>query len=116
MKRKWKLWMIAFVVFVMTDIMMQSNRSEAKKRTFTVSSKTIPCSSSYRQKPYYNKKTKQYYMINSYMRRLSTTGGTLKLKKEHIKFQVQFMYRPMLKLSVQMVLKSKKQKQQEQRK
>ena len=81
MKRKWKLWMIAFVVFVMTDIMMQSNRAEAKKRTFTVSSKTIPCSSSYRQKPYYNKKTKQYYMINSYMRRLSTTGGTLKLKK-----------------------------------
>ena len=81
MKRKWKLWMIAFVLFVMTDIMMQSNRAEAKKRTFTVSSKTIPCSSSYRQKPYYNKKTKQYYMINSYMRRLSTTGGTLKLKK-----------------------------------
>ena len=106
--------MIAFVVFVMTDIMMQSNRAEAKKRTFTVSSKTIPCSSSYRQKPYYNKKTKQYYMINSYMRRLSTTGGTLKLKKGT--FQVQFMYRPMLKLSVQMVLKSKKQKQQEQRK
>ena len=68
--------MIAFVLFVMTDIMMQSNRAEAKKRTFTVSSKTIPCSSSYRQKPYYNKKTKQYYMINSYMRRLSTTGGT----------------------------------------
>lgn len=81
MKRKWKLWMIAFVLFVMTDIMMQSNQAEAKKRTFTVSSKTIPCSSSYRQKPYYNKKTKQYYMINSYMRRLSTTGGTLKLKK-----------------------------------
>ena len=81
MKRKWKLWMIAFVLFVMTDIMMQSNRAEAKKRTFTVSPKTIPCSSSYRQKPYYNKKTKQYYMINSYMRRLSTTGGTLKLKK-----------------------------------
>lgn len=81
MKRKWKLWMIAFVLFVMTDIMMQSNRAEAKKRTFTVNSKTIPCSSSYRQKPYYNKKTKQYYMINSYMKRLSTTGGTLKLKK-----------------------------------
>lgn len=81
MKRKWKLWMIAFVLFVMTDIVMQGNRAEAKKRTFTVNSKTIPCSSSYRQKPYYNKKTKQYYMINSYMRRLSTTGGTLKLKK-----------------------------------
>lgn len=55
-------------------------------------------------------------MINSYMRRLSTTGGTLKLKKGTYKIQVQFMYRPMLKLSVQMVLKSKKQKQQEQRK
>lgn len=32
MKRKWKLWMIAFVLFVMTDIMMQSNRAEAKKK------------------------------------------------------------------------------------
>ena len=34
MKRKWKLWMIAFVVFVMTDIMMQSNRAGKKKNIY----------------------------------------------------------------------------------
>ena len=80
MKKQWKLWMIT-ALFGVLSIAMQSNFAEAKKRTFTVNPKTIPCSSSYRQKPYYNKKTKQYYMINSYMNRLSATGGTLKLKK-----------------------------------
>lgn len=80
MKKQWKLWMIT-ALFGVLSIAMQSNFAEAKKRTFTVNPKTIPCSSSYRQKPYYNKKTKQCYMINSYMKRLSITGGTLKLKK-----------------------------------
>lgn len=55
--------------------------ANAKKRTFTVNPKTIPCSRTYRQKPYYNKNTKQYYMLQSYLDRLSQTGGTLKLKK-----------------------------------
>ncbi len=32
MKRKWKLWMIAFVLFVMTDIMNAEQSSRGKKK------------------------------------------------------------------------------------
>lgn len=80
MKNRWSLSILTVIVFAF-GMMMQTNAAQAKKRTFTVNPKTIPCSSVYRQKPYYNKKTKQYYMIASYMNRLSKTGGTLKLKK-----------------------------------
>lgn len=58
-----------------------SVKVEAKKRTFTVNPKTIPCNKTYRSKSVCNAKTKQYCMIQSYLERLAFTGGTLKLKK-----------------------------------
>lgn len=77
-----KQWMIMIgVCGIIAGIGASGNEAEAKKRTFTVNPKTIPCSSIYRQKPKYNGKTKQYLMIQSYLDKLGQTGGTLKLKK-----------------------------------
>ena len=59
-----KQWMIMIgVCGIIAGIGASGNEAEAKKRTFTVNPKTIPCSSIYRQKPKYNGKTKQYLMI-----------------------------------------------------
>ena len=80
MKNKWKFWMTVILVLAFRMV-LQTNYVQAKQRTFAVNPKTIPCSASYRQRPYYNKKTQQYYMISSYMKQLSATGGTLILKK-----------------------------------
>lgn len=80
MKNKWKFWMTVMLVLAFRMV-LQTNYVQAKQRTFAVNPKTIPCSASYRQRPYYNKKTQQYYMISSYMKQLSATGGTLILKK-----------------------------------
>lgn len=73
--------LVGMAVMLCVGTFFRTESASAKKRTFTVNTKTIPCSSTYRQKPYYNKKTKQYYMLQSYLDRLSSTGGTLKLKK-----------------------------------
>lgn len=66
---------------MIASIGAMGSEAEAKKRTFTVNPKTIPCSSNYRQKPNYNGKTKQFQMIQSYLDKLGQSGGTLKLKK-----------------------------------
>lgn len=80
MKNKWMI-LVGMAVMLCVGTFFRTESASAKKRTFTVNTKTIPCSSTYRQKPYYNKKTKHYYMLQSYLDRLSSTGGTLKLKK-----------------------------------
>ena len=80
MKNRWMI-LAGIAVMLFVGMVFQTESVGAKKRTFTVNTKTIPCSRTYRQKPYYNKKTKQYYMLQSYLDRLSSTGGTLKLKK-----------------------------------
>lgn len=80
MKNKW-MALAGMAALLSVGVGMQTETVQAKKRTYSVNPKTIPCSSTYRRKPYYNKKTKQYYMLQSYLERLSVTGGTLKLKK-----------------------------------
>ncbi len=55
--------------------------AKAEAKTYTIGAKTTPCSAEYKRKPYYNENTKQYYTIQSYLTKLSGTGGTLKLKK-----------------------------------
>lgn len=66
---------------IMAMLCMGEKTIFAKKRTFSVNPKTIPCSSAYRQRSQYNAKTKQFLMIQSYLERLEKTGGTLVLKK-----------------------------------
>ncbi len=80
MKKRWMV-MFGLVIMICAGGVLRADSVYAKKRTFTVNTKTVPCSSTYRKKPYYNKKTRQYYMLQSYLNRLSSTGGTLKLKK-----------------------------------
>lgn len=54
--------------------------SAATKRT--ISQSTLPCNASYKKLPSYNKKTKNYYTIKSYLEKISKAGGgTLVLKK-----------------------------------
>ncbi len=72
----------AFIIAILClGIKISSADVQAKGKTYTISPKTTPCSSTYRQKSAYNKKTKQYYTLQSYLDKLSKTGGTLKLKK-----------------------------------
>lgn len=73
--------MAAVTWMTVLGIGWNQTEADAKKKTFTVGPNTAPCSSDYRKKPYYNKKTKQYYMLQSYLERIAATGGTLKLKK-----------------------------------
>lgn len=80
MKNKWIL-LVGLFLIVGAGMGLRAAEAEAKKKTFTVSPNTVPCSSTYRKKPFYNQKTKQYFMLQSYLERLSATGGTLKLKK-----------------------------------
>lgn len=77
-----RFFIILFVVFLFCFFNEEfSAKVEAKKRTFIVNPKTIPCNKTYRSKTVCNAKTKQYCMIQSYLERLASTGGTLKLKK-----------------------------------
>nr|MBP3598180.1 hypothetical protein [Eubacterium sp.] len=55
--------------------------TEAAKK-YTISKKTKPCNASYKKLGSYNKKTKNYYTIKSYLEKLKAQGGgTLVLKK-----------------------------------
>ena len=75
-------WIFAVGIFgVLASLGMSKEDVQAKKRTYTVNPKTIPCTREYRQRTKYNAKTKQYLMLQSYLDRLGKTGGTLKLKK-----------------------------------
>lgn len=80
MKNKWIL-LVGMVVMLGAGLVFHAGEAGAKSKTYTVGPKTVPCSASYRKRPYYNTRTKQYYMLQSYLDRLSATGGTLKLKK-----------------------------------
>ena len=79
MKKQWMI--IMGMAGMMAGISLCGQNAEAKKKTVTVNPKTIPCSRTYRQKPQYNAKTRQFLMLQSYLDRLADTGGTLKLKK-----------------------------------
>lgn len=60
---------------------LQADISHAKG-TYTVKTSTAPCNKSYKKLATYNAKTKQYYMLKSYLEKLETEGGgTLTLKK-----------------------------------
>lgn len=70
---------LGFFVLMMFCAVQSETRAEAK--TYTIGPKTAPCSSAYKRKPYYNTYTKNYYTIQSYLTKLGSKGGTLKLKK-----------------------------------
>ena len=75
---------IIFILLMSVVILvMLPEKVEAKKDTvtYTIGSKTKPCDNSKKYKNY-NQKTKQYYMVLSYMKQLeSDGGGTLVFKK-----------------------------------
>lgn len=85
MKRyKWmiRVWMLVFVLGVCvfcTDTPSQA----AKKKNYTVTVKTKPCNKKYKKdkNKKYNKYTKHYYMLRSYLEKMQKKGGTLTLKK-----------------------------------
>lgn len=82
-KRVPKQRCITFIlsVFILLIMMVPGNQVEAKAKTYTISTKTEPCDESIKYTTY-NKDTKHYYTILSYLKKLETEGGgTLKLKK-----------------------------------
>ncbi len=75
-----KITKILGIMAVMTACTIFAG-AKAEAKTYTIGTKTAPCSSAYRRKPYYNKNTKNYYTIQSYLAKMGKKGGTLKLKK-----------------------------------
>ncbi|MCH5266242.1 MAG: right-handed parallel beta-helix repeat-containing protein [Lachnospiraceae bacterium] len=74
---------LMIVMFACVCVFLSAMPSEAaKKKSFTVTPKTVPVEESYQEEEGYNKNTKQYYMLSSYLEKLGKTGGgTLTLKK-----------------------------------
>lgn len=74
---------LLILMLVMIGVMTVDGQAEAaKKKTYTISTKTKPCYSKYRSSDIYNSKTKHYYLLRSYLEKLEENGGgTLVLKK-----------------------------------
>lgn len=80
MKGKWLGFMgVMFVLCVCT--VFCGNRAEAKAKKYTISTKTVPVDPAVRNMSSYNKNTKHYYTIQSYLNKMAGKGGTLRLKK-----------------------------------
>ena len=77
MKRK----MILSVLLIFLGIVAFGSYSQAKGKTYRISAKTKPCDPEYIYGGAYNKNTKHYFLIRSYLEKLQKTGGTLLLKK-----------------------------------
>ena len=74
------LW-VSGALFLLVFCVHVSNVSVTQAKTFTVSPKTKPCDTT-NHSTKYNKKTKNYWMLRSYLRKLAKKGGgTLVLKK-----------------------------------
>ena len=80
MKKKWvKLMGVLFILSMC--FLLTGNKAEAKAKKYTISTKTTPIDKKIKKLKTYNKNTKHYYTIQSYLTKLGKTGGTLKLKK-----------------------------------
>lgn len=82
-KKCLKLLFGVFMLMFATVFAYSSEYSNAQaKSSFTVSTSTKPCNSSYTKAATYNQKTKHYYMLKSYLEKLEKKGGgTLTLNK-----------------------------------
>lgn len=79
--KTWLILTIAVTILLTCSIAVQTDTAMAAKKTYTVSTKTKPCDKTNHSKKY-NKKTKHYWMLRSYLKKLEKNGGgTLILKK-----------------------------------
>lgn len=79
---RWKkILVIAFLSVIC--LLLVEGKAQAKKKSYVVTAKKAPCMKKYKKdkNKKYNKNTKQYYMLRSYLEKLSKKGGTLTLKK-----------------------------------
>ena len=69
----------------------------SKYKTYTISAKSGPINKKMRRYSFYNRYTKHYYVLRSYMELFEKRGGgTLILKKEHTRLPIQFSFQTML--------------------
>lgn len=81
-KLKRLLVAVCACTLIITGGMALNTKAAQAKGTYTVKVKTSPCNKSYTKLKTYNKKTKQYYMLRSYLEKLEKDGGgTLTIKK-----------------------------------
>lgn len=79
MQKSYTKMLIAFILLISLVMPM---KSFAKAAVYTISPTTAPCDKTMTKFTTYNKYTKQYYVIRSYLEKLEHTGGgTLILKK-----------------------------------
>lgn len=75
--------MLMFILCAGLLGMEATTQAASKKKKYTVTTKTKPCYKKYQKakNKKYNKHTKQYYMLRSYLEKMQKKGGTLTLKK-----------------------------------
>ncbi|MEK5389647.1 hypothetical protein NSQ59_04575 [Margalitia sp. FSL K6-0131] len=79
MQKAYAKMLVAFILLI--SLVMQM-KSFAKAAVYTISPTTAPCDKTMTKFTTYNKYTKQYYVIRSYLEKLEHTGGgALILKK-----------------------------------
>lgn len=77
-----KFYKILFLAVLGTILCLSASRSSEAKKNFTVSPSTKPYKNKYVKTPVYNKYTRHYLMLRSYLDEMSKKGGgTLTLKK-----------------------------------
>lgn len=70
------------IIFIFTAACTVNAAHAEAKGNYTVKISTKPCNKSYKKSSTYTKKTRQYYMLRSYLEKLEKEGGgTLTLKK-----------------------------------
>lgn len=73
---------LVIVFFIVLSVCTGSIVSQGAKKNYKVSPKNKPIITEYQKKPEYNKHTKHYYMLRSYLEKIEENGGgTLTLKK-----------------------------------
>ena len=73
---RWKkILVIAFLSVIC--LLLVEGKAQAKKKSYVVTAKKAPCMKKYKKdkNKKYNKNTKQYYMLRSYLEKLSKKGG-----------------------------------------
>ena len=104
-KRKLVFAITAIMVFSAMMLTSNTKAQAAAKKTYTITPKSSPYKGKYKKaKGYYNSTTKQYFAIRSYLELLEKKGGgKLVIKRELIRYQMFYIFHPMLRSNSKMV-------------
>ena len=76
MKKRFKKYFLFIFILFMIPLFMQTIEAEAaKKPVYTITPQSKPYKNNFTKLSTYNKNTKQYFVIRSYLEQLEKKGG-----------------------------------------